>query len=69
MQIYHIPFPDDQVKCSNYNNDMVEDGKGNETITKNARDKIGYYLQRKWKLARNFEIAYSVVYGQCSETL
>ena len=60
---------------------MVTDKEGNETITKKARDKISYsekknfdkeianYVERKRKLAGHMEIAYSVIWGQCSETL
>ena len=81
MQIYKIPVPDDPVVVGNYSDDVVKDKEGNETITKKARDKISYsekkifdkqigdYVARKEKLARNLEIAYSVVFGQCSETL
>merc|ERR1711884_323744 len=61
--------------------DVVTDKDGNKTVTKKARDKITYsekkicdkeiadYVDRKRKLARNLEIAYSVIWGQCSETL
>ena len=81
MEIYQVPVPKDPVQEGNYSDDIVTDEDGNKTVTKKARDKISYsekkifdkeiadYVDRKRKLARNMEIAYSAIWGQCSETL
>ena len=81
MKIYQVLVPKDPVQEGNYEDDVVTDAQGNKTVTKKARDKISYnekknfdkeiadYVDRKRKLSRNLEIAYSVIWGQCSETL
>ena len=81
MKVYQIPVPEDPVVAGKFTDDVKKDDKGVVTVIKKARDKISYsqkkifdkqigdYVARKEKLARNLEIAYSVVFGQCSETL
>ena len=73
MEIYQVPVPKDPVQEGNYTDDIVTDEDGNKNVTKKARDKISYsekkifdkeiadYVDRKRKLARNLEIAYSVI--------
>ena len=81
MEVFQVPVPTDPVQEGNYTDDTVTDANGKVTVTKKARDKISYsekkifdkeiadYVDRKRKLSRNLEIAYSVIWGQCSETL
>ena len=81
MELYQIPPPKDPVVTGNHEDDVVVDAEGNKTVTKSARDKISYsekkifdkeianFVERKRRLFSHMEIAYSVIWGQCSETL
>ena len=42
MQMFEIPAPKDPVETGNYQDDVVTDKEGNETIIKKARNKISY---------------------------